>query len=146
MRGAEVVIARLTTPGKARDPTKLPNPRHFITTPREDFVGIGLVPDVPHNPVLRRIENVVQRNRQFDGAQVGREVAARGAHAVQDECAQLVGQCRQCRRVQLSQKVRGYRQCSDVQRSWAPTGGQPVPLHNQRRHFEVNEFIMLSGV
>ena len=42
----------------------------------EDLVRIGLVADVPDDAVVRRVEDVVQRDRQLDRAEVRRQVAA----------------------------------------------------------------------
>jgi hypothetical protein len=39
-------------------------------------VRIGLVADVPDEPVVRRVEDVVQRDGQFDDAEAGAEMAA----------------------------------------------------------------------
>ena len=61
----------------------------------EDLVRVGLVPDVPHEAVVRRVEHVVQRDRQLDGAEVRREVPARLRHGLQQERAQLARKRRQ---------------------------------------------------
>jgi hypothetical protein len=42
----------------------------------EQFVGIGLVPDVPDNLIVRRVEQVMQGNGQFRGTQIRGEMAA----------------------------------------------------------------------
>ena len=42
----------------------------------QHLVRIGLVADVPHEPVVRRVEDIVQRDRELDGAEAGGEVAA----------------------------------------------------------------------
>ena len=42
----------------------------------EDLVRIGLVADIPDQPVARRVEDVVQRDRQLDDAEPGAEMAA----------------------------------------------------------------------
>ena len=46
----------------------------------EDLVRIGLVPDVPDDAVMRRIEHVVQRDGEFDDAEPRAEVAAGDGH------------------------------------------------------------------
>jgi len=60
MRGAEGVERRLATPGKTGDSVELTNTRHRVASAGEDFVGIGLVADIPHDSVVRRIEHVMQ--------------------------------------------------------------------------------------
>ena len=53
---------------------------------------VGLMADVPHEPVLRRVEHVVQRHRELDDAESRREVPARARHGVDQAESQLVGQ------------------------------------------------------
>ena len=53
---------------------------------------IGLVADVPDEPVARRIEHPVQRDRQLDDAEAGAEMAAGDRHGVDRLPAQLVGE------------------------------------------------------
>ena len=42
---------------------------------RNDFVRIGLMPHVPYQFVIRRIQHIVQRHSQFDHAQTRPQVA-----------------------------------------------------------------------
>ena len=67
MRGAEGVVFALDAPRKAGNATQLAQCVHALAPTGEDLVRIGLVADVPHQAVTRRIEHVMQRNRQFDG-------------------------------------------------------------------------------
>ncbi len=62
-----------------------------VSTAGEDFVWIRLVADVPDQPVLRCLENVMQCDRQLDGSQAGREVPAPRADALNEEIPQLFG-------------------------------------------------------
>ena len=43
---------------------------------------VGLVPDIPHDPVVGRVEHVMQRHRQLDHAEPRPEVTARHRHRV----------------------------------------------------------------
>ena len=47
-----------------------------IAPPGQDLVRIGLMADVPDQPVARRIEHRVEGNRQLDHAERGAEMAA----------------------------------------------------------------------
>ena len=47
--------------------------------------------DVPDQAVARRVENVMERHRQFDDAKPGTEMAAGLRHRVDEIGAQLVG-------------------------------------------------------
>src|SRR6267378_8636160 len=74
MGRAKGVVHRLAAAGKARYAACLPQLAHSLASPGQDLVWIGLVTDVPHDPVLRRIEHVMQRDRQLDRAQVGTQM------------------------------------------------------------------------
>ena len=49
------------------------------------LVGIGLVPDVPDQPIFRSIEHIVQRHGQLDHTEPGTEMAAGLAHRVEQK-------------------------------------------------------------
>jgi hypothetical protein len=66
-----------------------------IAAPGEDLVRIALVPHVPHDAVARRVVNEMQRDRQFDHAESGAEVAAHAGHRFDQVGAQLVRDARQ---------------------------------------------------
>ena len=55
--------------------------------PVRTLCGIGLVADIPDQPVMWRIEHIVQGNRQLDRSQARREVPSSGADAVNEELA-----------------------------------------------------------
>ena len=103
MRGAEGVVIALGTSRKAGQAPELAQARHAIAAAGEDLVRIGLMAHVPHQPVVRGIEDVMQGDRQFHRAQVGAEVAPGARNAVQDKGAQLLGQRRQLGACQLAQ-------------------------------------------
>jgi RND family efflux transporter MFP subunit len=46
----------------------LAQPRHALAPAGQDLVRVGLVADVPDDAVERRVEDVVQRDREFDQA------------------------------------------------------------------------------
>ena len=64
---------------------------------------IGLVADVPDQPVGRGVEHVVHRDGQLDHAEPRAEVAAGRADRVDHLGAQLVGQLAQALAVELAQ-------------------------------------------
>ena len=70
--------------------------QRFAST-RENFVRIGLMSDVPDQPVVGRIEGVVQGDRQFDGAEARGEVTAARTHGVDQEVTQFL-----CQRLQVT--------------------------------------------
>ena len=59
---------------------------------REDLVGIGLMAHVPDDAVHQEIKFVKERHRQFNGAEIGAEVAAGFADGINEEIAELGGE------------------------------------------------------
>jgi hypothetical protein len=69
----------------------------------EHLVRVSLVADVPHQAIVRRIEDMMQGDRQFDRTEVRRQVATGPGNRLHQEGAQLVGQLRQLSAVELAQ-------------------------------------------
>ena len=92
MRGAERVVFALRALGEAGEAAALAQRTDARAPAGEDLVRIGLMADVPDQPVARRVEHVVQCNRQLDDAEAGAEMAAGHRHRADRLGAQLVGQ------------------------------------------------------
>ena len=60
--------------------------------PGEHLVRIGLVPHVPHQLVARRVEHVVQRDRELHHAEPRADVAAGARARIDERRAHVVGQ------------------------------------------------------
>jgi hypothetical protein len=103
VRGAEGVVFAFVALREARQAEVLAQRGHALATAGQDLVRIGLVPDIPDDAVARGVEHVVQGDRQLDGAEVGRQVAAGPGHRVEQELAQFVGQRGQLGARQLAQ-------------------------------------------
>ena len=69
------VVRALVAHRKAGDAPVLPDGRETVAPPGEDLVSVSLVAYVPHDLVARRVEGVMQRQRQLDGAQARGQVA-----------------------------------------------------------------------
>ena len=80
--------------GKRREALVLLDGVQPLAPAGQHLVRVGLVPHVPDQPVVRGIEHVMQRNREFDGAQSRGKMPASGADAVDQELAQLLRQRR----------------------------------------------------
>jgi hypothetical protein len=65
---------------------------HLLHAAGEDLVRVGLVADVPHEAVARRVEHVVQGDGQLHDAEPGTEMAAGLAHAEQQILPQFIGE------------------------------------------------------
>ena len=66
MGRAEGVVFALRALGEARQAVRLAQGPDPVATAGEDLVRVGLVADVPDQPVARRVEHVMQRHRQLD--------------------------------------------------------------------------------
>ena len=88
--GAERVVRAFAAVGEPAESAALAQGADALATPRQDLVGIGLVTDVPDDAVVRRVEDVVQRDRQLDNAEPRAEVPARDGDRVDRLGAQLV--------------------------------------------------------
>ncbi|MOA01547.1 hypothetical protein D3C78_1209620 [compost metagenome] len=85
---------------------------HALAATGEDLVRIGLMTDVPHQPVVRGVENVVQGNRQLDDAQAGTEMPAGLTNGIEQLLAQFVSQVLQ---VGFSQPTQAGRRIGTVE-------------------------------
>ena len=103
MRRAKGVVGTFGALWEPAQSTQLAQTVHAVAPPGEDLVRVGLVAHVPHQAVMRGVEDVVQRHGELDRAQIGTEVAAGTGHAVEQKAAQLVGQLAQALARQLAQ-------------------------------------------
>ena len=76
MRRAEAVVLALRALGEAGQPATLTQRANLFTAAGEDFVRVGLMTDVPDQPVIRRIEDMMQSDSQFHHAKARAEVSA----------------------------------------------------------------------
>ncbi len=91
MRGAERIVFALGALGETGQPAALADGADAVAAVGEDFVRIGLVADVPDQPVGRGVEHIMQRDGQFDHAEAGAEMAAGDGDRVDRLLPQLVG-------------------------------------------------------
>ena len=107
MCGAERVVFALGALGEAGKPAALAQGADAVAAAGENLVRIGLMADVPDQPVGRRIEDVMQRYGQFDHAKPGAEMAAGGGHSIDRLLAQFVGDLAQLARLEAPEVVGG---------------------------------------
>ena len=92
MRRAEGVVFALGAFGEAGQAAGLAQGADAVAPSGQDLVRIGLMANVPQQPVARGVENGVDRHRQFDDAKRGAEMAAGHGHRVHGFRAQLIGE------------------------------------------------------
>ncbi len=77
MRGAERIVFAFCALGETGKTARLTQRADAVAAARQNLVRIGLVTNVPDQPIPRRIEEIVQSDRQLDDAEPGAQVAAR---------------------------------------------------------------------
>ena len=73
--GDERIVGALFGVGEAADAAELAEGAEGLAPTGEDLVRVGLVPDVPHDAVGGRVEDVMQGHVEFYGAEAGTEVS-----------------------------------------------------------------------
>ncbi len=86
------VVRRLRLARVAGQPTLLAELRELVGSSGEHLVHVCLVPGVEDDPVMRRVEDPVDGQRQLDHAQVGTEVTSGLGHPIDQERADLAGE------------------------------------------------------
>jgi hypothetical protein len=95
--GSKHVEAALAAAQEAARAVFLADAPERLAATRQHFVPVRLMADVPDHAVGRRVEDVVQRNGEFDGAEASREVAAARRAARNQLCTQRCCGARQHR-------------------------------------------------
>jgi hypothetical protein len=129
MSGAEWVVLTFSTAGESREAAALAQRADAIAATSEDLVRIGLMADIPDQPVVWRVEHRVERHRQLDHTERGAEVAAGDGNRVDCLAAQLSGKLFQLFRRQIAQV------------GWVP---YPVEKRCHGRHGHEQSFSALS--
>jgi hypothetical protein len=94
-RGARVadpkgVVLALGARRERRQPVVLFDRAQQIAAAGQHLMRVGLMADIPNQPVMRGIEHVMQCDRQLDGAEPGGEVATHLAHGMDQIAAQFL--------------------------------------------------------
>ena len=92
--GVERVALALSAPGKARDPPVGADAVEVLPPAGEYLVGVGLMPDVPDQLVLRQVEYEMQGHGELHHAHVGGQMAPCAADLLQNERTDLLRQFR----------------------------------------------------
>ena len=90
-------------PREPADAIELAQRAEALEPAGEQLVRVGLVAGVPHDPIARRLEQPVERDRQLDDPERRAEVTAGVRHGRDDRVADLDGQLRQLDLVEPAQ-------------------------------------------
>ena len=94
MARAKRVIFRFIAPQKTTNAAVLFDRRQQIATSRENLMRVGLMAYVPNQAVVRRIERVMKRDCQFNGAERSSRMPTHTGHRFQNILPDLVGDLR----------------------------------------------------
>src|SRR6202140_3707744 len=103
MAPAQKLINALLAPQVAGKPSKLADSMKTLAPPGQQFMHIRLVPNIPDQQIIGRIEDVVQSHRQFYNAEVRSQVSAFYRNLFDDLPPDFFGQLPQLRGLQCAQ-------------------------------------------
>ena len=98
---AVAIVLALSAQHKAVQAARLANGIESIDAAGQQFVHVGLVAHVKKNPVFRRVEHRVQRDRKLHNAEIRPQVAAGLRKRLNKALADLFGKSRHLRGTQL---------------------------------------------
>ena len=81
--------------GVDRTSSRLPQTGQEVLASGEQLVRVALVADVEEQPIVAEVEDVVERDREFDHAEVGGQVATAAGDLVANRGTDLVGDLRE---------------------------------------------------
>ena len=108
MRCAERVVLAFGALGEAGQAAALAQGADTVTAAGQDLVRIGLMADVPDQPVPRGIEHIVQRHSQLDDAEAGAKMAAGRGDGIDCLLAQFVGDLAQLALIEAAEIVGSF--------------------------------------
>ena len=92
MAGAERVVFALGALAEARQAVRLTQRADAVAPAGQDLMRVGLVTDVPDQFVMRRVEDMVQRDGQLDHAKPRAEMAAGDSNRGDQLLPKLLGE------------------------------------------------------
>src|SRR5690606_14347797 len=90
MSGAEGIVFAFGALRETGQSAALAERADAVAAAGQYLVGIGLMADVPYDAVFRRVEDVVERDGEFDDAETGAEMTACLRHRIDHFRPQLV--------------------------------------------------------
>ena len=110
MTHAKSVVLTFTASGEGRKTILVFNGMQSITTSGEHLVWISLMSHIPHQAIIRCIENIMQGDSEFHRAQSSGEVATFLTNGVDQEITQFTSerfQVCQAEQSQVSRRLNG---------------------------------------
>ncbi len=110
MRRAETIVFAFSALGETGQTAALAQRTNPVAPLGQDFVGIGLMADIPYDAVGGRIKNMMYCNRQFHNTKTGAKMTTRDRNRADRLGAKL---CRNLRQITFLQfaKIGGRLDC-----------------------------------
>ncbi|MNN70096.1 hypothetical protein D3C81_1859280 [compost metagenome] len=109
MRRTKWIIFAFSALGEAGKPAFLTQCANTITATSQNLVRISLMSDVPDDAVMRRVEDVMQRDRKFNHTQTCAQMPTCCGDGIDHLGAQFLRKLRQICLRQCTQSVRRRR-------------------------------------
>ena len=94
MADPEGIVDTLATLGKTSDTSLAAQGVHASATTGQNLVRIGLMTDIPDQPIIGGIKDVMQGDGQFHRTQIGGKVAAGPGHGLDEKlCLLYTSRC-----------------------------------------------------
>src|SRR4030095_2902997 len=106
MRGAERVVSAFRAARKARWAILHSQLVHLRAPAGKNLVRVCLMADIPDDSVVRRVEDVMERDRELDRAEIRRQVTARPRDGRDQEGPELARELRKLGTVEPAQRSR----------------------------------------
>ena len=100
MRRTERIIFAFAAFGEARQPAACPQRTDTVTPPGQYLMRIALMANVPDKLVIGRVEDIMNRSRQFDDAEPRAKMAACNRYGRNHFAAQFISKLTQLIRFQ----------------------------------------------
>src|SRR5215468_3045637 len=107
MRSAERIVFTFGALGETGQSATLPKRADAFTTVGQNLMWIGLMSDIPDQPVGRRVKDVVQRHSELYNTEARAEVTASDGDGVDGFTTQFVGHLSQLTGFQAPEVLRG---------------------------------------
>ena len=98
MGGAEGIVNAFISLGETRKSTALAKRADPVAPSGQNFMRIGLMPDIPDQSVIGCVEDIMQRHCEFDDTQTRAQMPAGHRDRADHFGAQFIGQRFQLRR------------------------------------------------
>jgi len=107
MPDVEHIVGTFLSLGETTDPASRAKGVELVPSAGYQFVGVGLMPHIPDDLVLRHLENVMKGQGQFHSSQVRCQMTAVDGNHLENGCPYLACQLLQLLDIQFPQIGRG---------------------------------------